>query len=314
MTFQHSSPIIALDFSEPYGTLVTSSSSPFSASDGDSAEAPRVYDMLTATEVGRLRGHKGVVKVLQVEEHLCVTGGTDGCVRVWDLRRVDDDDLDDEGFGNREHVGEGMVRVSLTDVPEEVEDEYEGEEDGASVGGEGEVIEHPRIPSSSNSNGIRSIRSASESASNAESGNGGACARVLEGHSKSVTALYFEDNCLVTGASDKTLRQWDLTTGQCIMTMDILWALSHPPPSSYSPYSSSQSISLNSSNLAYGMYPQGSTTSIGGTFAVPTPPFADGNWDMYEDFVGGVQFWGYALVSGSGDGAVRMWDSEFFFI
>lgn len=31
---------------------------------------------------------------------------------------------------------------------------------------------------------------------------------------------------------------------------------------------------------------------------------------MFDDFVGGVQFWGYALVSGSADGAVRMWDSE----
>lgn len=29
---------------------------------------------------------------------------------------------------------------------------------------------------------------------------------------------------------------------------------------------------------------------------------------MYQDFVGAAQFWGYALVSGSGDGAVRMWD------
>jgi len=34
---------------------------------------------------------------------------------------------------------------------------------------------------------------------------------------------------------------------------------------------------------------------------------------MYQDFVGGVQFWGYALASGSGDGAVRMWDSESIF-
>ena len=40
------------------------------------------------------------------------------------------------------------------------------------------------------------------------------------------------------------------------------------------------------------------------------PPYADGTKEYYEDFVGGVQFWGYGLVSGSGDGAVRMWDSE----
>jgi division protein 1 len=45
-------------------------------------------------------------------------------------------------------------------------------------------------------------------------------------------------------------------------------------------------------------------------FALPTPPYADGSWEMYQDFVGGVQFWGYALASASGDGGVRMWDSE----
>jgi division protein 1 len=71
-----------------------------------------------------------------------------------------------------------------------------------------------------------------------------------------------------------------MTTGQCVMTMDILWALSHPP-------SAATSFS-----------------------AMATPAFSDGSWDMYDDFVGGVQSWGYALVSGSGDGAVRMWDSK----
>lgn len=45
-------------------------------------------------------------------------------------------------------------------------------------------------------------------------------------------------------------------------------------------------------------------------FAIPTPPYADGTWEMYQDFVGGLQFWGHALASGSGDGGVRMWDRE----
>ena len=48
--------------------------------------------------------------------------------------------------------------------------------------------------------------------------------------------------------------------------------------------------------------------SVTGTFAVPTPPYADGSWELYQDFIGAVQSWEYALVSGSGDGAVRMWD------
>jgi len=117
--------------------------------------------------------------------------------------------------------------------------------------------------------------------------------RALEGHSKAVTSMYFEDECLVTGASDKTMRQWDLTTGQCVMTMDILWAISHPPTAS-------------TPGLSGSLFP-GTAASIG-SFAVPTPPYADGTWEMYQDFVGAVQFWGYALVSGSGDGAVRLWD------
>lgn len=80
------------------------------------------------------------------------------------------------------------------------------------------------------------------------------------------------------------------------MTMDILWAIS-------------QSHTPNPTGALPNTLFAGAAASVG-TFAVPTPPAADGSWDMYEDFVGGVQFWGYGLVSGSGDGAVRMWDSK----
>jgi mitochondrial division protein 1 len=112
----------------------------------------------------------------------------------------------------------------------------------------------------------------------------------------SVQPTFIKSSFKVTGASDKTLRQWDLTTGQCVMTMDILWAISHP-------HKSNPGTALPSNIFS------GATAAVG-TFAVPTLPYADGSWNMYEDFVGGVQFWGYGLVSGSGDGAVRMWDSE----
>ncbi|KAI6010176.1 WD40-repeat-containing domain protein [Pisolithus marmoratus] len=218
----HISPITALDFSEPYGVLVSSSQDDIQ---------PRVWDLMTGAEIGRLQGHRGTVKCIQVEDNLCLTGSDDGSARLWNLGAVDD----------------GWEEASLSDVAEDIGDQ------------DGELVEKPN-----------SVRCSAEG--------GGPCLRRLEGHSKAVTALYFEDDCLVTGASDKTLRQWDLTTGQCVLTMDILWAISHSPGGAAG--------SLSPAPLYPGLSAAG----------------------MYQDFVGAVQFWGYALVSGSGDGAVRMWD------
>ncbi|KZP32449.1 WD40 repeat-like protein [Athelia psychrophila] len=249
----HTTPITALDFSEPYGTLV-------SASQEDAQ--PRVWDLFSGTEIGRLRGHRGTVKCVQVEDQVCLTGGEDGNVRLWDLRRVEDDEWGRDGEGEM---------VSLSDVAEEDEGRPS----------DSEASDRP--------NGIRSGDSEATSSESTSP-----CVRLLEGHSKAVTALYFEDDCLVTGASDKTLRQWDLTTGQCVMTMDILWAISQ------------QAAAPAGGPLPHNMF--AGAAAAAGTFAVPTPPYSDGSWDMYQDFVGGVQFWGYGLVSGSGDGAVRMWD------
>jgi len=136
----HTTPITALDISEPYGTLVSASQ--------DDAQ-PRVWDLLSGDEVGRLRGHVGAVHCLQVEDHVCLTGGADGNVRLWDLRRVDEE----EGWG----------KLSLNDIAEE------DEEEGGFVKAQGSSTKD------------------------------GACARVLDGHTKAVTALYFEDDCLVSG-------------------------------------------------------------------------------------------------------------------
>lgn len=118
--------------------------------------------------------------------------------------------------------------------------------------------------------------------------------------------------------------------------MDILWAISNPPAATIdtvnTPLSPRRPGLLGRSSTHYRsssyddhelLASPGAGASLvglpgagllsaatGQSFAVPTPPYADGSWEMYQDFVGGVQFWGYALASGSGDGGVRMWDSK----
>lgn len=276
----HSSPINALDFSEPYGLLVTASQD----------ESTRLWDLTSGEELGFLRGHSGafyhrllcqgipdkatpgLVKCLQVESSICVSGGSDNTVRIWDLVAVEEE----EEALNQSFVGSSASspRSTLPSIPDTEDD-----------GDDPVMVEKPR----------------SHQARSRPKG----CVRTLEGHSKPVSALYFEESCLVSGASDKTIRQWDINTGQCVLTMDILWAISHPYPQPGSPPRGS---AFSPANLPGSSLLSAASSS----FSFPSPPMADGTWDMYQDFVGGVQFWGYALVSGSGDGAVRMWDSEFF--
>jgi mitochondrial division protein 1 len=111
-----------------------------------------------------------MVKALQVEAHLCATGATDGAVRLWDLRRVDGDTETSEW--------------ELSDVLEETDED--GDCTGTSTG-DSVVVERPRTTP----NGTRSrSRTSKKDVS-------GPCIRVLEGHSKAVTTLYFENNTLV---------------------------------------------------------------------------------------------------------------------
>jgi len=95
-----------------------------------------------------------------VEDHVCLTGGADGNVRLWDLRKVEEDEAWGEG---------GMFNLS---------DVAEGDEEDEEEGG------HP--------NGFRTSEDKHVPKE-------GSCSRLLEGHTQAVTALYFEDECLVRG-------------------------------------------------------------------------------------------------------------------
>lgn len=153
-TFQtltgHSAPITALDLNEPYGMLVTAGQD----------DIVKVWDLCDGEELGQLRGHTGAVKAVQVEDTLCLTGGADGNIRLWDLRIVEDYEERLQRRSEELSHRNPLERIAEQNAVEEYD--WEDEPSGFSLPDEE-----------------------------------GPCVRTLEGHSKSVTALYYEDGCLV---------------------------------------------------------------------------------------------------------------------
>jgi division protein 1 len=90
-----------------------------------------------------------------------LTGSEDSTVRLWDLRRVEDDEYVDV--------------VTYSDAM-------------GSDAGDGEMVER-----------LNGIRNSSSGGSEVEKET--PFVRALEGHSKAVTSMYFEDDCLVGGAA-----------------------------------------------------------------------------------------------------------------
>ncbi|KAI0403734.1 mitochondrial division protein [Xylaria palmicola] len=101
---------------------------------------------------------------------------------------------------------------------------------------------------------------------------------VLQSHVDEITALHLRGDVLVSGSSDKTLRQWDLEKGRCIQTLDVMWAAAQA------------SASLGSGE---GAWRQTSRQATPGAAA---------------DFVGALQVFESALACGTADGMVRLWD------
>ncbi|KAI9313606.1 WD40-repeat-containing domain protein [Dichotomocladium elegans] len=108
------------------------------------------------------------------------------------------------------------------------------------------------------------------------------CTGTLDGHQAEVTALFMDRNTAVSGSNDKTMRQWDLETQKCVLTLDVMWA--------------SNSAGAASTSSWRSAFDQWSLDGLHSFF------------DTGNDFVGALQFWNFALASGTMDGKVRMWD------
>ncbi|QPG73557.1 hypothetical protein FOA43_000869 [Brettanomyces nanus] len=103
--------------------------------------------------------------------------------------------------------------------------------------------------------------------------------QTFESHVEEVTALSMYGDTIVSGSADKTIRQWDINTGRCMQTIDVLWATN---------------MMMNSSVMEEGT--SGMLPNVG-------------SWDnVKHPFIGALQCYDAALASGGSDGIVRLWD------
>lgn len=135
----------------------------------------------------------GTVKVLQVESSVCVTGGQDGQIRIWDL------DAAEASFASgalpSPNAGLDGMTTSLENVllgrtTDPMDDHFNSGGGAGLVNGQAGGIDDDGL-----------MREQQRAASAADE-DAGPCVKTLDGHSKAVTSLYFDGSCLVSIGTD----------------------------------------------------------------------------------------------------------------
>lgn len=116
----HNDSITALDFDQPFGTMVTAALD----------DTVRVWDLNLGRCMGFLEGHTASVRCLQVEDNIVATGSLDATIRLWDLSRAKYEPYEHNVVEN----GEGDGKKA------------DEEDDGLGFGNEGEDAPPPPPP------------------------------------------------------------------------------------------------------------------------------------------------------------------------
>jgi division protein 1 len=99
---------------------------------------------------------------------------------------------------------------------------------------------------------------------------------------------------LVSGSADKTIRVWDLNSGKCVQTIDVLTIIAR---------------STNPQLANWGTGRRAGTDWRSASFN----SIAKGRENIADaSFIGGLQCFENALATGTSDGIIRLWDCNSF--
>ncbi|KAJ1920238.1 Mitochondrial fission protein [Mycoemilia scoparia] len=114
------------------------------------------------------------------------------------------------------------------------------------------------------------------------------CEATLIGHNGAITCMQTGDGIIVSGGADGTIREWDVLTGQLSRSIGVEWA-----------------TSSGTSDESYLQKAYNEAKMRGGSYK---RRFQAGTDSGDGGYVGDLQFFGAAMVTGTVDGIVRLWD------
>ena len=153
--------------------------------------------------------------------------------------------------------------------------------------------------------------------------------RTFVGHSGGISCLQFDSQWLLSGSLDKTIRQWDVNTGECISILrsekwvdyadkadQIVHGIPGTASTPFSNFMGQEDRTWFNNEWTPAQAQSSSRPSSSHqkthTFENPILMNAQGQQKVkvYHTggFVGALQFWQHALAAGYGDGNIRLWD------
>jgi mitochondrial division protein 1 len=96
---------------------------------------------------------------------------------------------------------------------------------------------------------------------------------------------------LVSGSADKTIRVWDLNSGKCVQTIDVLTVIAQSTNPQLSNWGVGRRAGTDWRSASFNMNTRGKSNNV-----------AEAN------FIGGLQCFENALATGTSDGIIRLWD------